>query len=163
MQLVPSRSSARLLLLAAAVAAPAAALARAAGEPPLPEYHGHYSWGFEVSRFVACGSPADDRPWWVTLSDRALAQRDSVVATLPGPAPARVYVRWRGVAGGRLPSAGHMGRSRRYFAAGEIVELRLPRSGDCAAPADSAAAPLPAEPGPVLDPLAAVDLGPRGL
>ena len=141
MRLFTSRPSTRLLVLAGvAVAAPAVAVAHGAREP-LTEYRGHYSWGFEVSRFVACGAPADDRPWWVTLSDRALAQRDSVVATLPGPAPTRVFVRWRGVAGGRLPSAGHMGRHRRYFAAGEIVELRLPRTGDCAEPADSAVAP----------------------
>ena len=121
MQLVPFHSLAPLLLLAGAAVA----------EPQLAEYRGHYSWGFEVSRFVACDAPASDRPWWVTLSDRALAQRDSAVAALTGPAPAKVFVRWRGVAGGRLPSAGHMGRSTRYFAAAEILELRLPREDDC--------------------------------
>src|SRR5687768_9585313 len=73
-----------------------AGCARAPHTAPGTEFRGHYTPGFEVSRFVACGVPPSDQPWWVILSAPALDQRDSAMRAL-GPVPgSRVFVRWRG-------------------------------------------------------------------
>ncbi len=103
---------------------------RAAAPPVVREYSGQYLWGFEQSQFSACGVPSDDRPWWVTLSDRALAQRDSALAALKMKPSFPVFVRWRGVAGDR-GRVGHLGGHTRYFTAYELLELRPSRPDDC--------------------------------
>ena len=48
------------------------------------EYRGLYETGFEVSWFHPCGAPAGDDSWWVTLSNDALRQRDSLAKSLTG-------------------------------------------------------------------------------
>jgi len=104
--------------------------ASAPPEDAVAEYRGRYTSGFEDSRFIACDVPAADRPWWVVLSDDALRQRDSLRALLPQPVRPELFVRWRGIPG-RSESAGHMGRSTRYFRVVEILELRAVHPADC--------------------------------
>ena len=99
-------------------------------QPPITEYRGRYTAGFEVSRFVACDVPPTDQPWWVVLSEEALQQRDSLVAALPAGAGAEVFVRWRGIVG-PVEAAGHLGRSARYVHVLEVLELRPVRDADC--------------------------------
>src|SRR5829696_2627058 len=86
------------------------------------EHRGVYETGFEVSWFRPCGAPSGDDLWWVTLSDSALRQRDSLAKKLSGQ-PRAVFVRWRGTTSAKMP-AGHMGRGSRYLLVTEILELR---------------------------------------
>src|SRR5437868_14235359 len=63
---------------------------------PVREYRGAYNRGWEASWFEPCEAPIDDRLWWVTLSDRALHQRDSLLAVLKQRPTGALAVRWRG-------------------------------------------------------------------
>jgi len=96
------------------------------------EYRGTYESGFEISWFHPCDAPSGDDVWWVTLTDRALHQRDSIAKRLPAPQPGQqgsVFVRWRGTTSDRIPmGAGHMGRGSRYMLVHEILDIR-PASG----------------------------------
>jgi hypothetical protein len=99
------------------------------------EYRGLYETGFEVSWFHPCDAARGDDVWWVTLTDHALAQRDSLAAKLTpqgaaqGVSQGAVFVRWRGTTSARMPmGAGHMGRGSRYMLVHEILDLR-PASG----------------------------------
>ena len=67
------------------------------------EYLGHYETGFEVSWFHACGAPPGDDSWWVTLSNDALRQRDSLAKSVAGQ-PRTLYVRWRGTVSPKMPA-----------------------------------------------------------
>src|SRR6478735_1948130 len=69
--------------------APARAdMARAAGDTvrvradSVREFRGLYETGFEVSWFHACDAPPGDDSWWVTLTNEALEQRDSLTKAL---------------------------------------------------------------------------------
>ncbi len=94
------------------------------------EYRGAYQRGFEQSWFAACGVPSDDRQWWVTLTDQALAERDSILATVPKLGTTDgLYVRWKGTVGKRMP-AGMMGRGTRYILITEVLEIRPNAGGD---------------------------------
>jgi hypothetical protein len=103
----------------------------AAAADSVREYRGTYATGFEVSWFHPCGAPVGDDMWWVTLTDEALRQRDSLARTLSGP-PGAVYVRWRGTISDRMP-AGHMGRGSRYMLVVEVLELRPATEAACSA------------------------------
>jgi hypothetical protein len=95
------------------------------------EYYGAYSRGWEASWFEPCDASIDDKLWWVTLSDVALRQRDSLLTTLKGRSTGALAVRWRGTISERMP-AGMMGRGTRYLLVTEIVALRaLPGEGAC--------------------------------
>jgi hypothetical protein len=95
------------------------------------EYLGAYQRGFEQSWFMPCESAADDKTWWVTLTDDALRQRDSILATITAPVTNGLAVRWRGTISARMP-AGHMGHGTRYLLVSKIVDIRpLPESGAC--------------------------------
>jgi hypothetical protein len=113
-----------LTLSAALVSAPA---------DTVREYRGTYETGFEVSWFHPCEAPSGDEVWWVTLTDRALKQRDSIAAKMPAPQAGQrgsVFVRWRGTTSDKLPmGAGHMGRGSRYMLVHEILDIR-PVTGD---------------------------------
>ncbi|MDQ2665300.1 MAG: hypothetical protein M3Z05_04750 [Gemmatimonadota bacterium] len=94
------------------------------------EFRGAYQRGFEQSWFAACGAASDDRQWWVTLTDQALAERDSILATLPRIKPSDgLYVRWKGRVGKRMP-AGMMGIGTRYVLVTEVLEIRATPGGD---------------------------------
>lgn len=115
---------------------------RAQATPPRPpaagrdtlirEFRGAYQRGFEQSWFVPCDAPSpDDRLWWVTLTDEALQQRDSLLATLHSDKRDGLVVRWRATLGPRMP-AGMMGRGTRYMLVTEILEVRpVPDGGAC--------------------------------
>lgn len=121
--------------------APETATAPAAPTPtPVPglpspgverEFRGSYTRGFEASWFAPCDSPMDDALWWVTLTEDARLQRDSLLRALTVPATGALAVRWRGTISSRMP-AGQMGRGTRYLLVTRIVELRpLPSAGAC--------------------------------
>lgn len=114
----------------APVTAPAAAPVLA---PPgvVREYRGTYTRGFEASWFVPCDAAMDDALWWVTLTEDARLQRDSLLKALTQPATGALAVRWRGTISGRMP-AGQMGRGTRYMLVHEVLEVRpLPTEGAC--------------------------------
>jgi hypothetical protein len=105
--------------------------------PPPPrdtattEFLGAYQRGFEQSWFIPCESAAGDKTWWVTLTDDALRQRDSILATITAPMTNGLAVRWRGTISERMP-AGHMGHGTRYLLVSRIIDIRpLPESGAC--------------------------------
>ena len=88
------------------------------------EYHGLYETGFEVSWFHACDAQAGDDSWWVTLTNEALEQRDSLTKALTGH-PRRLFVRWRGTVSPKMPmGAGHMGRGSRYMLVSQVISVR---------------------------------------
>ena len=94
------------------------------------EYRGAYQRGFEQSWFASCGAPSDDRQWWVTLTDQALAERDSILATIPKLGPTDgLYIRWKARVSTRMP-AGMMGRGTRYILVTEILEIKPTSGGD---------------------------------
>ncbi len=97
------------------------------------EYRGLYETGFEVSWFHPCGAPAGDDSWWVTLSNDALRQRDSLAKSIEGK-PRALYVRWRGTVSPKMPAgAGHMGRGSRYMLVTEVLQLRASDESGCTA------------------------------
>jgi len=87
------------------------------------EYYGAYQRGFEQSWFFPCPAANDDNTWWVTLTDDALRQRDSILATITAPTTKGLVVRWRGTVSDRMP-AGHMGHGTRYILVSKIIEIR---------------------------------------
>jgi hypothetical protein len=94
------------------------------------EYRGAYQRGFEQSWFASCGAPSDDRQWWVTLTDQALAERDSILATIPKVGPTDgLYIRWKARVSTRMP-AGMMGRGTRYILVTEVLEIKPTAGGD---------------------------------
>jgi hypothetical protein len=98
------------------------------------EFHGAYSRGFEASWFAPCDAPRDDALWWVTLTEGARLQRDSLLRTLTRPATGALAVRWRGTVSARMP-AGQMGRGTRYLLVTEVLEVApLPAAGSCGLP-----------------------------
>jgi len=95
------------------------------------EYRGLYETGFEVSWFHPCGAPSGDDSWWVTLSNDALRQRDSLAKSVSGQ-PRTLYVRWRGTVSPKMPfGAGHMGRGSRYMLVTEVLQLRASDESGC--------------------------------
>jgi hypothetical protein len=95
------------------------------------EYRGLYETGFEVSWFHPCGAPPGDDRWWVTLSNEALRQRDSLTKSIEGR-PRALFVRWRGTVSPKMPAgAGHMGRGSRYMLVTEVLQLRASDESGC--------------------------------
>ena len=134
--------SATLLVLGSA--RPATAQLAPPAAPPvrrdstIQEYRGAYQRGFEQSWFVPCDGPMDDRMWWVTLTDEALLQRDSLLAKISKDPTNGLAVRWRATVGPRMP-AGMMGHGTRYMLVTEVIEVKpLPRDGACQAVQHSA-------------------------
>jgi hypothetical protein len=102
------------------------------------EFRGLYETGFEVSWFHPCDAPRGDDVWWVTLTDHALQQRDSLAAKLTpqgssqGVMQGAVFVRWRGTTSAKMPmGAGHMGRGTRYMLVHEVLDLRPATGAGC--------------------------------
>ncbi len=134
MERLPAFSAALIGALATfshVAGAQAAPSARPPRDSLVREFRGAYQRGFEQSWFVPCAAPADDAMWWVTLTDQALLQRDSLLAVLKQPSTDGLALRWRGTVGPRMPS-GMMGRGTRYMLVTEILEVKpLPSTGAC--------------------------------
>jgi hypothetical protein len=132
--MIRSRLALSACVALAAAASPASAQLRAPAPPrdtTTTEYLGAYQRGFEQSWFFPCESAADDKTWWVTLTDDALRQRDSMLATITAPVTNGLAVRWRGTISQRMP-AGHMGHGTRYLLVSKIIDMRpLPDAGAC--------------------------------
>jgi hypothetical protein len=97
------------------------------------EYQGLYESGFEVSWFHACDAEPGDDTWWVTLTNDALRQRDSLTRALTGH-PRALLVRWRGTVSPKMPmGAGHMGRGSRYMLVSEVLAVRASDEKGCTA------------------------------
>jgi hypothetical protein len=95
------------------------------------EYHGVYETGFEVSWFHPCDATPGDDTWWVTLTNDALRQRDSLAKGLTGR-PRAVLVRWRATVGPKMPAgAGHMGRGSRYMLVTQVLSLSAADNAGC--------------------------------
>ena len=107
---------------------------RASRDTLIREYRGSYQRGFEQSWFVPCAPPAsDDKLWWVTLTDQALAERDSILATLTSGKTEGLVVRWRATLGPRMP-AGMMGRGTRYMLVTEVLDIKPVQAGGACSP-----------------------------
>lgn len=108
------------------------------GSSTVREYRGAYSSGYEISWFQPCGAPRGDATWWVTLTEEARLQRDSLLKLFPVRPTQGLAVQWRGTVSARMPAgAGHMGRGSRYMLVTKIISLRaLDANGDgaCGAP-----------------------------
>lgn len=130
-------SGASALLLGAS----ARSLAQAA--PPAPttardtlirEYRGSYQRGFEQSWFVPCAPTApDDKLWWVTLTDQALAERDSILLRITSEKGEGLMVRWRATLGPKMP-AGMMSRGTRYMLVTEVLDIKPVSAGGACSP-----------------------------
>lgn len=95
------------------------------------EFRGAYTRGFEASWFAPCDTPRDDALWWVTLTEEARLQRDSLLKAMTRAPTGALAVRWRGTVSARMP-AGQMGRGTRYLLVTDILEVRpLPGEGAC--------------------------------
>jgi hypothetical protein len=95
------------------------------------EFRGAYTRGFEASWFAPCDTPRDDALWWVTLTEEARLQRDSLLKAMTRAPTGALAVRWRGTVSARMP-AGQMGRGTRYMLVTDILEVRpLPGEGVC--------------------------------
>lgn len=114
---------------------PVAPTTTPAGSPSqqVREYRGAFSNAFEVSWFEPCGAPMGDNVWWVTLTDEARLQRDSLVKLLPRRPTEGLAVRWRATVSDRMPAgAGQMGRGSRYMLVTKVLSVRaLGPEGAC--------------------------------
>ncbi len=97
------------------------------------EYRGAYSTGFEMSWFEPCDSPRGDALWWVTLTEDARMQRDSLLKLLPRKPTQGLAVQWRATVSPVMRSgAGQMGRGSRYVLVTRVLSLRaLGDEGAC--------------------------------
>ena len=100
---------------------------------PPARYAGYYAMGFEEDAFYPC---EQSEGWWVTEAPE-LRRRYSQLASEP-------YQRLYAVVRGKLSAPGHYGHLGRYtheLAIGEVIELRAPQPGDCAAAGQPAPSP----------------------
>lgn len=103
----------------------------AAGDTTVREYRGSYSSGYEISWFHPCDAPFDDALWWVTLTEEARLQRDSLMKLFPVRPRNGLAVVWRATVSPKLAlGAGHMARGTRYMLVTRIISMRaLDESG----------------------------------
>lgn len=96
---------------------------------PSTEHAGHLTPGPAGSWFVACGAAAADSAW-VTFTDGAVAQRDSLMRTGQLHTGMRHFVRWRAAVtlGGEI---GPRGAGFPAYLVREILAVRPAAAGDC--------------------------------
>lgn len=120
------------ILLAAAITVPGCAMhGSSLSDLPVSEFSGHYVGAQGESWFRPCGTPAADPSWWVTFTDRSVAQADearSAGRLVPGKS---YFVRFRAAVttGGEI---GPQGPGARALLVREILELREGGESDCA-------------------------------
>jgi len=87
-----------------------------AGDNTPRTYRGVFSSGFEVSWFQPCNATPGDAMWWVTFTDEALAQRDSLLGRLTTAPSNGLVFEWVGTISPKMAmGAGHGGRGSRYM------------------------------------------------
>jgi hypothetical protein len=117
-----------------AAPAPRVSSSMAVDSSMVREYRGTYSTGFEMSWFEPCDAPRGDALWWVTLSEDARLERDSLLKLLPRRPTEGLVVQWRGTVSPRMRGgAGQMGRGSRYILVTRIIALRALGSGEAGA------------------------------
>ena len=95
------------------------------------EYRGAYQRGFEQSWFVPCRLERGETRWWVTLTDEALTQRDSILAARDIKPGTALEIRVSASVGPRM-EAGMMGGGSRYMLVTKFLDIRpLPAGGTC--------------------------------
>lgn len=116
-----------LVLFLAAATAACATGGTDLGSLPVQEFAGHLVYGEEASWFMPCTGAAPGEQWWVTYTDRSVAQIRTAAAegnAVPGE---RVFVRWRAArTDGRVVGPGGPALLVR-----DILELRPPAAADC--------------------------------
>lgn len=92
------------------------------------EYRGHYTRSSDGSWFRPCGTNSQAEAWWVTVTDRAVAQVDSARAASQLVEGQPSFVRWLGVftRGGEIGPAG-----RGAVLVRDVLEIRPARGTDC--------------------------------
>ena len=98
-------------------------------ELPVNEFTGHNTPAASASWFVACGAAAADSSW-VTFTDRAVTQRDSIANAGLLRHGQRHFVRWRAAVtvGGEV---GPRGPGVPALLVREILVVRPAAVGDC--------------------------------
>lgn len=122
---------ATLATLATLAASACAARRPDLAQLPARELAGHYAGGTAGSWFRRCGAAPADSAWWVTFTERAVAQRDSLQRAGALPPGERRFVRWRAAVteGGEV---GPRGPGVPALLVREILVVRPPAAGDCA-------------------------------
>lgn len=93
---------------------------------PVEEYAGHLVTEERGSWFEPCGAAAGER-WWVTFTERSVAQIGDAREGGVGTAGARAFVRWRAA----RTDERHVGPGGPALLVREILEVRAARSEDC--------------------------------
>jgi hypothetical protein len=119
------------LLALAVVLAGCATQKASLADLPVQEYAGHFTSGPGESWFRPCSAAPGDRPWWVTFTERSVAQADEARAAgrlAPGTS---YYVRWRAAVttGGEV---GPQGPGVPALLVRELLDLRPAGADDCA-------------------------------
>ena len=119
----------KVVMLATSCALLACVRQPALNELPVTEFAGHYTKAPSASWFVACGAAAADSSW-VTFTDRAVAQRDSIARTGLLADGQRHFVRWRAAVTER-GEVGPRGPGVPALLVREILVARPAAAGDC--------------------------------
>lgn len=100
------------------------------GQLPTRDVTGHYTGSRGQSWFRPCGLAPSDSAWWVTFTDRAVIQRDSLRRAGALPDGERRFVRWLAAVteSGRV---GPRGPGAPALLVREIIDVRPPTAGDC--------------------------------
>lgn len=92
-------------------------------------FEGMYAYGFETSAFVPCGVK---EAWWVTPTNGEVGQELTRAYDATVTEQYRsVFARVRGNLSAR-GAYGHLGAYQREITVNEILDIRLPQTGDCA-------------------------------
>lgn len=98
---------------------------------PVKEFAGHFTSSPSESWFRPCGAAPGDRSWWVTFTERSVAQADEARAAGRLVGGKSYYVRWRAAVttGGEV---GPQGPGVPALLVRELLELREAGADDCA-------------------------------
>lgn len=130
----PRWAGSALVLVLASSSLAACSGMRSLSDLPVRELTGHYTADSEGQWFRPC-SDAEGAAWWVTFTDRVVAQREIApfADLFQGDQP--VFVRWMVALGDREAGAPEgPGPGTRYALVREILEVRPEAAGDCPAP-----------------------------
>ena len=130
---VRAASASRSLLAALAVVTATAACSSRRpdlGDLPTREVTGHLTGGRDANWFRPCVLAPADSAWWVTFTDRAVVQRDTLRRSGRLPDGQSRFVRWL-AAVTRGGEVGPRGPGAPALLVRDILEVRVPGPGDC--------------------------------